>query len=115
MTVDRVPAIASFPVPGDAASINLWFLNIGYVPFCEPPKAWDSHFGDNYVFTVRPKGTAQPVAPRTDARAARYAVNAMQLAIETERHQSGDTGAGIFAGWELQTHAKLTVWVSNIA
>src|SRR6266496_3234839 len=29
MTVDRSPAVASFPVPGDAAQVELWFLNIG--------------------------------------------------------------------------------------
>jgi hypothetical protein len=115
MTVDRAPAIASFPVPGDSASVELWFLNIGYAPFGEPPKAWDSNFGENYVFSVRPNPTAKPVVPRTDARPARDSVNAMQLAIEKERHRFGDSGAGIFAGSELQTRVKLTAWVRNIA
>jgi hypothetical protein len=87
----------------------------GYAHFGEPPTAWDSNFGENYVFSVRPNPTAQPVVPRTDARPARNLVNAMQLAIEKERHRFGDTDAGIFAGSELQTRVKLTAWVRNIA
>jgi hypothetical protein len=114
MTVDRAPAIVSFPVPGDAASVELWFLNIGFAHFGEPPKAWDSRFGVNYVFTVLPNPSAQPVAPRIDARAARDAVNASQLSVEKQRHQFGDAGAGVFAGSELQTRVKLAAWVRNI-
>jgi len=38
MTVDRSPAIASFPVPGDSISVEPWFLNIGFAHFGEPPK-----------------------------------------------------------------------------
>src|SRR5439155_27023205 len=33
MIVDRSPAVASLPVPGDASHVELWFLNIGYAPF----------------------------------------------------------------------------------
>jgi hypothetical protein len=115
MTIDRSPAVASFPVPGDAAYVELWFLNIGYAHFGEPPKAWDSRFGDNYVFTVRPSSTAQPVAPRADARVDRDSVNAMQLAVGKTRHRFGDVGAGIFAGSELQTRVSVNAWVRNIA
>jgi len=115
MTVDRAPALASFSVPGDAGYVELWFLNVGYAPFGEPPKAWDSRFGDNYVFTVLPNSTAQPVIPRTNARPARDAVNAMQLGVGKQRYyRFGDAGSGIFAGSELQTRVKLTAWVRNI-
>jgi len=115
MTVDRAPAAAIFPVPGDATYLELWFLNIGYAPFGEPPKAWDSRFGDNYVFTVLPNSTAQPVIPRTNARPARDVVNAMQLGVEKQRYRFGNAGSGVFSGSELQTRVKLTAWVENIA
>jgi hypothetical protein len=116
MPLYRSPAIASFPVPGDAVSMELWFLNIGYTHF-EPSKAWDSHFGDNYVFTIVPNPTAQPVALRTGARAARDVVNAMQLRVEKERHEFPGYGsfAGSFKRFEFQTRIKLTAWVRNLA
>jgi len=108
--------MASFPVPGDALSVDLWFLNVGYAHF-DPLRAWDSHFDDNYVFTIVPNPTAHPVSLRTDAYAARDVVNAMQLTVEKQRHE--------FAGWggsasnpqafQFQTRVKLTLWVSNIA
>ena len=115
MTVDRSPAVTIFPVPGDASRVEMWFLNIGYAHFGEPPKAWDSRFGDNYAFAVVANSPAQPVSPRTQACPARDAVNAIQLSVEKQRHQFGDTGAGVFAGSELQTRVKLTAWVRNIA
>ena len=114
MTVDRSPAVATFPVPGDASRVEMWFLNMGYAHFGDPPKAWDSHFGNNYAFAVVANSPAQPVSPRANARRARDVVNAMQLNIEKQRHQFGDTGAGAFAGSELQTRVKLTAWVRNI-
>lgn len=115
MTVDRSPAVASFPVPGDASRVELWFLNIGHAHFGEPPKVRDGHFGQNYEFAVLPNSPPQPVIPRTDARPARDAVNAMQLKVEKRRRQFGDAGSGVFAGSELQTRVKLTAWIRNIA
>ena len=115
MTVDRSPAVASFPVPGDALRVEMWFLNIGYTHFGEPPKVRDVHFGENYEFAVFPNAPTQPVIPRTNARAVRDAVNAIQLGVEKQRHQFGDAGSGVFAGSELQTRVKLTAWVRNIA
>jgi len=115
ITVDRSPAVASFPVPGDASRVEMWFLNIGYAHFGEPPKARDGHFGENYEFAVFPNSPAQPVIPRKDARPARDAVNAMHLGVEKQRHQFGDAGSSVFAGSELQTRVKLTAWVRNIA
>src|SRR5262245_29349733 len=115
MTVDRAPGVAIFPVPGDATYVELWFLNIGYAPFGEPPKAWDSRFGDNYIFTVLSNSTAQPVSPRTNARPARDVVNAMQIGVGKQRYRFGNTGSGVFSGSELQTRVKLTAWVENIA
>ena len=112
MTVDRAPAIASFPVPGDAASVELWFLNIGYAPFGEPPKSWDSHFGDNYVFAVRANSPAQPITPRQGVQTNRDLVNSFALTIEKQRHQFIPAGS---SGSELQTRVKLTAWVSNVA
>jgi hypothetical protein len=112
MTVDRSPAVASFPVPGDAAHLELWFLNIGYAHFGEAPKAWDSHFGDNYVFAVQPNSPAQQVTPRQGAQTNRDMVNAFALTIEKQRHQFIPVGS---AGSELQTHVKLSAWLRNIA
>ncbi len=84
MTVDRSPAEANSAVPGDAAHVELWFLNIGYAHFGEPPKAWDSHFGDNYVFAVQTNSPAQPVTPRQGAQANRGMVNAFALTNRRE-------------------------------
>jgi len=112
MTVDRSPAVATFPVPGDAAHLELWFLNVGYAHFGEPPKAWDSRFGDNYVFAVQTNSPAQPVTPRQGAQTNRDVVNAFALTIEKQRHQFIPAGS---AGSELQTHVKLSAWVRNIA
>jgi hypothetical protein len=100
---------------GDAMRVEMWFLNIGYAHFGEPPKARDGHFGQNYEFAVFPNSPAQRVIPRTEAHPARDAVNAMQLGVEKQRHQFGDAGSGVFAGSELQTRVKLTAWVRNIA
>lgn len=111
MTIDRSPAIASFPVPGDAAYVELWFLNIGYAHFGEPPKAWDSRFGANYVFAVQANSPAQPVVPRQGAQTNRDMVNAFTLAIEKQRHQFIPGSAGS----ELQTRVRLNAWVRNIA
>ena len=112
MTVDRSPAVASFPVPGDAAHFELWFLNVGYAHFGEPPKAWDSRFGANYLFAVQANSPAQPVMPRQGAQTNRDVVNAFALTIEKQRHQFIPAGS---AGSELQTHVKLSAWVRNIA
>jgi len=84
MTVDRSPAEANSAVPGDAAHVELWFLNIGYAHFGEPPKALDSHFGDNYVFAVQTNSPAQPVTPRQGAQANRGMVNAFALTNRRE-------------------------------
>jgi hypothetical protein len=113
MTGDRSPAVARFPVPGDALRVEMWFLNIGYAHFGEPPKVRDGLFGQNYEFTVFPNAPPQAVIPRTDARPMRSAVNVMHLGVEKQRHQFGD--AGVFAGSELQTRVKLSAWIKNIA
>jgi hypothetical protein len=115
MTVDRSPAVASFPVPGDALGVEMWFLNIGYAHFDEPPKVRDGHFGENYEFPVFPNTPTQPVILRTNARAVRDVVNAIQLGVAKQRRQFGVVGSGVFAGSELQTRVKLTSWVRNIA
>jgi hypothetical protein len=112
MTVDRSPAVAIFPVAGDATYVELWFLNIGYAHFGEPPKAWDSRFGNNYVFAVQPNSPARPVTPRQVAQTNRDVVNAFALTIEKQRHQFIPVGS---AGSELQTRVKLGAWVKNIA
>jgi len=112
MIIDRSPAVASFPVPGDAAHVELWFLNIGYAHFGEPPKAWDSRFGDNYAFAVQANSPAQPVMPRQGTQTNRDVVNAFALTIEKQRHQLIPAGS---AGSESQTHVKLSAWVRNIA
>ena len=112
MTVDRSPAEANSAVPGDAAHVELWFLNIGYAHFGEPPKAWDSRFGDNYVFAVQANSPAQPVTPRQGAQTNRDVVNAFALTIEKQRHQFIPAGS---AGSELQTRVKLSAWLRNIA
>jgi hypothetical protein len=112
MTVDRSPAVAIFPVPGDAARVELWFVNIGYAHFGERPKAWDSRFGDNYVFAVQANSAAQPVVSRQGAQTNRDVVNAFALTIEKQRHQFIPVGS---AGSELQTRVKLSAWVKNIA
>lgn len=112
MTVDRSPAIAIFPVAGDGVHVELWFLNIGYAHFGEPPKAWDSRFGDNYVFAVQANSAAQPVTPRQGAQTNRDIVNSFALTIEKQRHQFIPAGS---AGSELQTRVKLSAWVRNIA
>lgn len=113
-TIDRAPATATFPVPGDAGEVELWFLNLGYGSSSEPPRAWDSRFGQNYRFAVRSASPAQPVVPRLNARPAREIVNVQQLVVEKRRHQFGGAGAGLPAGSELRTHVKLRVWVRNL-
>lgn len=106
-TIDRAPAVATFPVPGDAAEVEFWFLNIGYGPY--PPKAWDSRYGQNYRFAVRDTSPAQPVVRRSDARTAREVVNAFQLVVEKQRHQFS-----AFGGSELRTTVHLVAWVRNL-
>jgi hypothetical protein len=112
MTIDRSPAVVTFPVPGDAAHVELWFLNIGYAHFGEPPKAWDSRFGGNYVLAVQTNSPPQPVTPRQGAQTNRDVVNAFALTIDKQRHQFIPAGS---AGSELQTRIKLSAWIRNIA
>ena len=115
MTIDRSPVVATFAVPGDATQVELWFLNIGYAPFnseSDQPMAWDSRFGDNYVFPVRSNSPAQPVTPRQGAQTNRAVVNAPTLTIDKRRHQFGAHGS---AGSEIQTRANVTAWVRNLS
>jgi hypothetical protein len=107
-TIDRAPAAATFPVPGDAAEVELWFLNIGYGAV--PPKAWDSRYGRNYRFGIRNTSPAEPVVRRPGAQTAREVVNAFQLAVEKRRHSFS-----AFGGSELRTHVQLVAWVRNLA
>ena len=74
--------------------------------------AWDSRFGDNYVFPVRSNSPAQPVTPRQGAQTNRAVVNAPTLTIEKRRHQFGAHGS---AGSEMQTRANVTAWVRNLS
>lgn len=115
MTIDRSPVIATFAVPGDAAQVELWFLNIGYAPLSsesDQPIAWDSRFGDNYVFPVRSNSPAQPVTLRQGAQTNRAVVNAPSLTIEKRRHQFDAHGS---TGSEIQTRANATAWVRNLS
>jgi len=80
--------------------------------FGEPSKAWDSRFGDNYVFAVEANSPARPVRPRQGAQTNRDMVNAFALTIEKQRHQFSPAGS---AGSEIQTGANVIVWVKNLA
>jgi hypothetical protein len=106
-TIDRAPAVATFPVPGDAVEVELWFLNIGYGP--DPPAAWDSRYGQNYRFAVRNTSPAQPVARRPDVQTAPEVVNAFQLVAEKQRHRFSAPG-----GSELRVVVRLVAWVRNL-
>jgi hypothetical protein len=105
MTIDRSPQIATFAVPSDAAQVELWFLTVGYAHFSQPPLAWDSRFGQNYMFPVQANSPAQPVAPRQGAQTNRGIVNVFLLTIEKQRHQFRAPGAPGSAGSEMQTRA----------
>jgi hypothetical protein len=112
-TVDRAPAVATFPVPGDAGEVEMWFLNLGYGFSSEPPKAWDSRFGQNYRFAVRAAPAVQTVALRPDAETSRDVVNAARLVVEKLRHQFAPPPA-LSAGSEMRTAVRLRAWVKNV-
>ena len=52
MITRLVPKPYQLEIPRDATRLEIWFRN--YQGGTEPGEAWDSRFGQNYVFDVEP-------------------------------------------------------------